>query len=206
MKPYEIVADLDPADLFNLWNILEETKFKINSHREKNAGIGLTSSHGLVIKRPMKVGEKNELVIANETKKNKQLFLELHKFSEMFGIDYTTIQVNKNYTTKPHRDIANAEDQDSYLFSLGDYVGGELCIEDTNGDIHKINANCRLIKFNGNIHTHYNMTHMGTKYSIVYYKNERVCKEANKIVQNYNNNVEMSTEQLMKYLGFVKSI
>lgn len=203
-KPYKIVYELDPDKLLYLYCLLEDTKFKMNNHREKSSGKGYTNSHGLVMKRPTEIGQTNELVIAKETLRNTALFNELHNIAESLNIDYTTIQVNRNYQTAPHKDIANSNDEDSYLFSIGDYTGGELCIEDFNGKVHSINANCKLVQFNGSLFTHWNEPHYGTKYSIVYYKNKRVCQEIKKKYEKYT---EENTMKIMKELfGFVKSI
>jgi len=180
-KPYKIIRSIDPSELSLLYDILESTKFHKNHHRAKNSGIGYTESMGFVIRRPQKTGEEMKVMDSLFTKANPDLFEELHRIAQLFHIKYTTIQVNKNYETKRHLDSANDNDADSYLFSLGDYIGGELVIEDSDKKEHLINANCNLIAFNGSRYYHFNKPHIGNKYSIVYYNNKRVVNLLGKI-------------------------
>ena len=181
MKPYQIIKELDPADLVILFDLLENTQFKINHHREKNAGIGYTMPMALVMKRPMTPEQKLEVVEAVANHKYEELYEEIKRVAELYDIPFSTIQVNKNYQTLPHFDCANWEDQPSYLFSLGDYQGGELNIEDAQGEIHKVDANCSLVQFNGSKSRHWNDTHFGgNKYSLVFYYNKLVVKHIDK--------------------------
>lgn len=159
--------------LGDIYEELEETKFKLNSHREKNAGKGYTASYGIVCRRPQKKGEEMRAVMSIESQKNSHLDALLNELADYYKIKYTTVQVNKNYITKPHKDIANDEDSPSYLISLGDYDGGLLCFEDGT----KVDANGRMISFNGSKLVHWNEPHTGgNKYSLVFYRNKRVVK------------------------------
>lgn len=178
--PYKLVEipkgedeDFLETILGDIYEELEETKFKLNSHRKKNAGIGYTASYGIVCRRPQKKGEVMKAVMSVESKKNSFLDLLLSELADYYKIKYTTIQVNKNYTTLPHKDIANDEDSPSYLISLGDYDGGLLCFEDGT----KVDANKQMISFNGSKIVHWNEPHSGgNKYSLVFYRNKRVVK------------------------------
>lgn len=178
--PYKLVEipkgedeDFLETILSDIYEELEETKFKMNIHRKKNAGIGYTASYGIVCRRPKKKGEVLKAVMSVESKKNSFLDLLLSELADYYKIKYTTVQVNKNYTTLPHKDIANDEDSPSYLISLGVYDGGLLCFEDGT----KVDANGRMISFYGSKLVHWNEPHSGgNKYSLVFYRNKRVVK------------------------------
>jgi hypothetical protein len=178
--PFKITKEIDPADLVVLYELLENTKFKINHHRKMNAGIGLTMPMGIVMKRPMTPDESLEVVEAVANEQYPELYAEIKRIAELYDIPFITIQVNKNYETQPHFDTANWQDQPSYLFSLGDYEGGQLNIEDDTTEIYKIDANCRLVQFNGSRYRHWNEPHTGTKYSLVFYYNKLVVKNIEK--------------------------
>lgn len=186
--PFKITKEIDPADLVVLYEILENTKFKINHHRAKNAGIGHTMPMGIVMKRPMSANEKLEVVEAVANENHPELYEEIKRIAELYDIPFSTIQVNKNYQTNPHYDTANWQDKPSYLFSLGEYEGGILNIEDESGRIHQLDANCRLVQFNGSKYRHWNEPHNGgNKYSLVFYYNKLVVK-------NIENNDELYPE------------
>lgn len=175
VKPLEQPEGYLETLLGEIYNTLEETKFKLNSHREKNAGKGYTASYGLVIRRPQKKGEELRVVKSIESIKNPHLGALLNELATVYGISYTTIQVNKNYITKPHIDIANHNDKPSYLMSLGDYKGGMLVIQTSPEELHRVNANGRMISFHGSKLLHWNEPHTdGNKYSLVFYDNKRI--------------------------------
>ena len=77
------------------------------------------------------------------------------------NFEYTTIQVNKNVTCKPHIDINNVGK--SYIIALGDFTGGELVVEGTEYSI-KNKFKC----FNGT-NVHWTNPFKGTRYAIVYF-------------------------------------
>jgi hypothetical protein len=67
-----------------------------------------------------------------------------------------------NYTSQPHKDKGNQGD--SMIVGFGDYEWGALVINEVPYNIrHKAHL------FNGSQHTHYNIAHSGTKYSMVFF-------------------------------------
>lgn len=94
-------------------------------------------------------------------KKVYQLLLDIIK-EEDDNFYFTSIIINKNVKCKKHKDINNVGY--SYIFTLGDYEGGNLVIDKKEYDIRN-----RLLKFNGCENEHYTTDYTGTRYSIVYY-------------------------------------
>ena len=77
------------------------------------------------------------------------------------------LTINKNVTCGRHRDNKNASDF-SYIMLFGDFEGGELVVEEPQGDRVLSEKNV-WHKFCGRDHYHYNLPHTGVKLSIVAY-------------------------------------
>ena len=77
------------------------------------------------------------------------------------------LTLNKNVCCARHKDNRNASDW-SYIMFFGDYEGGELVVEEPDGDKVLSERNV-WHKFCGRDHFHYNLPHTGTKFSIVAY-------------------------------------
>jgi len=71
-----------------------------------------------------------------------------------------------DYESKPHRDAHNVGA--SYIVSWGDYVGGELCLE--NGMV--VDTDLKPHLFNGANTTHWNNPIVGHKISLVFFNIE----------------------------------
>lgn len=106
-------------------------------------------------------------------KKNIELSLYARKYPEIYidlinigkiicPFEFKTIQVNKNCRCPPHKD--NKNESRSIIVSFGEYVGGELVIED-----EVFNAYENPIEFDGKNKLHWNLEHKGTKYSLIYF-------------------------------------
>lgn len=148
--------------LQELYEELEQVKFRTNSHRAKTAGIGYTTSSGLTLKF---IGQELcEGFIDIVSPRSAEL---IDLIGSKLKIVYSTCQVNKNYITKPHYDSKNAGIQ--YLISFGNYEDGELIIEN-----RKFDTFCKLVVFEGSELFHWNVPHKGTKYSIIYHINHIV--------------------------------
>jgi hypothetical protein len=109
-------------------------------------------------------------------KKFPELFEVLKKFIKKVHpkFTYTTIQINKNILSPPHIDKNNVGP--SYIIGLGDYSGGELCIE---GKMYNIKNKWKY--FNGN-KGHWTNNFFGTRYSIVYFTH--TFKPPNPLLRN----------------------
>ena len=101
---------------------------------------------------------------------NNKVYPELYNKIKLFAYkyitnDYNAIQVNKNYETKPHRDICNKEN--SSIVGLGNYKGGKIRI---NGLLYDIKN--KIISFNGKRYLHSNdgSNNNKNRYSLVFFK------------------------------------
>jgi len=83
----------------------------------------------------------------------------------MPGRRSSTVAVNKHAQFKPHVDTGSGSGQsDSLIVGLGDYVGGELFVEDS---IHDIRY--KPLTFNGWTQRHYTKVFEGERYSLVFF-------------------------------------
>ncbi len=96
----------------------------------------------------------------------------LYEFTNLYLPDfcYTEVQVNFNYSTPPHKDRGNLGK--SYILGLGDYAGGELCIERKEGNIEKIDIR-DFYTFDGAKYTHWVAPVEGDRMSLVFYNLKR---------------------------------
>lgn len=75
---------------------------------------------------------------------------------------WTSVTLNHNVVCKPHKDARN--DGLTMIIGLGDYTGGELCIEGQDIDI-----NHKPHYFNGFLHEHYNRAFTGDRWTLMFY-------------------------------------
>jgi hypothetical protein len=80
--------------------------------------------------------------------------------------EYTSIQFNKNYITKPHYDKNNRDN--SYIVGLGNYNAGNLILNS-----YKHNIRYKPLVFNGKTYLHSTEPFTGSRYSIVFFN---LCK------------------------------
>jgi len=121
---------------------------------------------------------------------------------------YTTIQVNKNFSSKPHVDKNNMGP--SYGIAMGDFTGGDLYIE---GKKHNIKN--KLLKFDGTL-GHWVSPYKGTRYSLIFFTHTfkppnartrflKVTKKGlynkNKLIKTYTSTgcIEYDTESDSEY-------
>ncbi len=97
----------------------------------------------------------------------------LNEFTNLYLPDfcYTEVQVNFNYSTPPHKDRGNMGK--SYILGLGDYEGGELCLQREEGNIEKIDIRDDFYTFDGAKYTHWVEPHEGDRMSLVFYNTKR---------------------------------
>ena len=77
------------------------------------------------------------------------------------------LTLNKNVTCARHKDGKTSSDF-SYILFFGEYEGGELIVEEPTGD-RVLSEKHVWHKFSGRDHYHYNLPHVGNKFSIVAY-------------------------------------
>lgn len=80
-----------------------------------------------------------------------------------YDFDFNAVQINKNVLCPPHKDSWNVGN--SLIFSLGDFVGGELNVEGEVIDIYEA-----PYIFNGSKLEHSTEPFEGERYSVVLFK------------------------------------
>ena len=76
------------------------------------------------------------------------------------------IAVTKNFTGSPHIDTLNVAP--FYGLSLGDFTGGQLCVEVSPIEVAHIDTHNKIAKVDGRF-PHWVADHTGTRYSLIYY-------------------------------------
>jgi len=95
-----------------------------------------------------------------------QEFCDLH-CKERIAVDQ--IQINRNWWSPAHRDSGNVGE--SYIVGLGDYEGGETCV-DYETHIKKYNIKNTFTKFDGSKYLHWTNKFTGNRYSLVFYSHK----------------------------------
>jgi hypothetical protein len=104
---------------------------------------------------------------SRHNKKYPELLAMLKEFVHTHDPKYVfdAVTVNKNHAIKKHVDKNNQDD--SYIFGLGDYTGGELVFESgPHEGTHNIKD--KWLKFRGD-HPHYVLPFKGERWSFVFY-------------------------------------
>ena len=83
-----------------------------------------------------------------------------------FAATYTAIAVTKQFEGSPHIDTENVAP--FYGLSLGDFTGGEVCVESDPLEVTYVETKRRLGKIDGR-YPHWVAPHSGERYSIIYY-------------------------------------
>ena len=100
------------------------------------------------------------------------IYEELKEFAHLYFpyFNWTEIQVNFNWASPPHYDKGNIGE--SLIIGLGDYTGGELCIEKYDDEcswVESINIHDKIYKFDGGKYKHWTEPYKGNRMSIVFY-------------------------------------
>ena len=158
--PPTFVSYVERKDIQEIWDYLNKHSLGINKYRVKvNPDGGYSNCLGIVGKR----------CLPPDLSRQSWLHPRLHKLLDDFGqkyvrphINWTSVQVNKNFSCQPHKDIGNLGD--SYIVGFGTYAGGSLSIEDADYHIHQ-----RGLLFNGSERLHWTKPWVGDRYSLVYH-------------------------------------
>ena len=147
-----------------LQSLVAAHSFYLNRFRT-NLGPSAPSVYGA---KPMLLAPvlSNSVHGAGRTKKQARM-LELVRSLLPDLEEPVMLTLNKNVCCGKHKDNKNSSEF-SYIMFFGDFEGGELVVEEPEGDRILSEKNV-WHKFCGRDHFHYNMPHTGTKYSIVAY-------------------------------------
>lgn len=156
--PPTLVGYIDRLDVEPIKEYLEAYNLGVNKYRVK-VGEGVSQCLGIVSKRSL----------PSDLSRQSWLHPKLHHMLMGFGekyvrqhIDWTSIQVNCNYVCAPHKDTGNIGN--SYIVAFGNFVAGEICIENA-----PYNIFLRGLIFDGSKHLHWTKDWQGVRYSIVYH-------------------------------------
>jgi hypothetical protein len=83
---------------------------------------------------------------------------------------YSQVQMNKNFCCPPHVDSKNIGE--SVLCCFGNFTGGETCLY-IDEKIVKVNAKEEPQRFNGSQILHWVNQYKGTRYSLVFFNNQK---------------------------------
>ena len=132
-----------------------------------------------VVKRriPSQSKDKQLWGLSYDSQVKSDLYKKLIDIGESFvPFPFTNIHLVKDLVCPVHKDKGNVGD--SCIISFGDYVGGELVINDKEYDARET-----PLIFNGHEHEHYNKKIIsGTKYSVVYYNNSFTEYQSSSVV------------------------
>lgn len=150
-------------------DILKNTKFPKNTNRKNISNKSVECfALGLVPYRGQYFCDYKTFGDSRFNKKYTLLYDKLRDLIKNYDntFKYTTIQVNKNVVCNPHKDKNNVGL--SYIIGLGDYLDGELIIENQKFDIKN-----KFLLFDGKM-THYNNVFIGDRYSIIYFTHQSI--------------------------------
>ncbi len=154
----QFVFEIPSSETNLIKHYLTKHKLGNNKYRVK-VGEGQSNTLGIVSKRSLPPD------LSRISWAHPRLFFLLMQFAEKHvlpHVTFTSVQVNHNYTCKPHKDVGNVGD--SFIIAFGDFVGGELCIEDIN-----YNINGRGLLFDGSEHLHWTRDWVGERFSLVFH-------------------------------------
>jgi len=149
---------VSPMLFKNLETMLQKKKLSYNYYR-KNSGVGRSQCFGMVKQRTCYYAGSGW----NFTRPD--LLDELQKIAKLIlpsNFSYTSIQVNDNYQTAPHKDTGNVGV--SAIVGFGSYTGGNLLVEGKSYCIKN-----HLLFFDGSKLEHSTEPWMGDRYSLVFF-------------------------------------
>ncbi len=172
-----MISDEDATELYNICKNITIPLMKFKDYgpdkqasrmgRSQQFGNHRSALLGYVYKRnePRSKGKQ----LSAFSIKQPHLFDCLVRISEKYFPEHkwSSIQLNHNLTCTPHLDRHN--NGPSIIFSVGNYTGSNLCVENTE-HIIEYNTHNTIVEFEGAKYYHHNTPLIsGNKYSFVYY-------------------------------------
>lgn len=153
-----------------LFEMLERTKLKKRCQKNNNNRRGFDDHYGGlfgVVKPRYKSGGKQ---LSRDSRDHPDIYQEILRIGKLVcEAPFSTIQLNKDLQCKAHRDSHNQNM--STVIAFGPFEGGELCIQEneTSENFKVYSTKFQAIQFDGSSLTHYNLPHIGRKYSLVFF-------------------------------------
>ena len=151
-----------PEDFNAILEMVRRHPIPVNAYRQNLGRPQRTQCHGLVRKRslPMSLSRQSWIY--------PQLYRELLLFGERFcPIQFTSIQVNYNTISNPHRDRHN--EGLTWIVGLGDYTSGRLVLAPGTEDEEAIDIRHNPFIFFGSEIEHSSEAFEGERISLVYH-------------------------------------
>jgi len=161
------MADIE--DFKPLIEILQKKPLPIYYER-KNSGVGRSLPFGIINRRNFGLGR------SRTNKMYPTVYSELLRLGDKYAKDikWTSIMLNQNYTTLPHKDKGN--DGNSIIIGFGDYTDGKLCLQHDEENIEKIDIHYKPFTMDASKTVHFTEPFSGTRYSIVFFRVRLVKK------------------------------
>ena len=150
---------VNPQVFSELYKMLTEKRLPVNHYR-KGSGKGRSQCFGIVKTR------SGSYAGSRPNFQRPEVLMELYNIAlKILPPDFlwTSVQVNDNYETLPHKDKGNFGT--SAIVGFGEYTGGELVIEET-----PVNIQNQVCFFDGSLYTHSTKPFQGQRFSLVFFK------------------------------------
>lgn len=157
-----------------------------NNHDRKKSGFGRSQCFGIVKSRG------GSYVGSRQNFNRPEVLMELQRIAQTIlppDFVWTSVQVNDNYKTAPHKDTGNFGV--SAIVGFGNYGGGELVIEET-----PVNIRHQLCFFDGSLYTHHTKDYTGSRFSLVFFKPAETFREVPQYSMTRFENKDVLTESL----------
>ena len=155
----EVIPKSELVTLYQLMDRINIPRKSLASNRR-----GFPQRHrGMVIGKTR--GRFNGVTgLSYYSKKYPELMDELNRIGSLLGLDFTSVQINKNVVCPKHRDSKNIGT--SVIFSIGNYTGCTLYVDGSAVETYH-----RAIEFNGSMYEHWNTDDLvGDRWSFIYFK------------------------------------
>lgn len=161
------MTTIAPEEFNTLLELLKKRPIEVYYER-KNSGVGRSLPFGIMNRRNFGLGR------SRNNKRYPEHYAEILRLAELMKPDFkwTTLMLNDNYKSLPHRDKNN--DGISCIVGFGDYNDGEINVEGKKYDIKY-----KPLHMMAGEQTHFTEHWTGSRYSLVLFriKFNKVTKE-----------------------------
>jgi len=163
------MTEIDPEHFVRLIELLKKKPIEVYYQRN-NSGVGRSLPFGIINRRNFGLGR------SRNNRRYPEHYKEMLKIAELIKPDFkwTSIMMNDNYKSQPHRDKNN--DGISCIVGFGDYTKGELDVEGKKFDIKY-----KPLHMMAGDQTHFTEDWEGSRYSLVLFR----CKLTKKVKEKY---------------------
>jgi hypothetical protein len=167
-----------PDNFIPILEVIRRNPVPINAYRKHLGAPQRSQCHGLVRKRSLPMSLSRQSWIYPD------LYRELLWFGEQFcPIPFTSIQVNYNTVSAPHKDKHNSGA--TWIVALGNYTGGRLILDPGTEDEVRLNIRHEPFLFHGSTTRHSSEPFEGERISLVYHTQVQDVFPGNHRLQDY---------------------